>query len=98
MVYCDHQELFVVYWDHQGVIFLLLWFCAYPSSVEVIVRWVSGYHSCVEVIVTEFGFVPLPLLYRGDCCFGFVPCLLCRGGCVGERSCVHLTLYLQIPR
>ena len=31
-----------------------------------------------------------------DCCFGFVPCLLCRGGCVGKRSCVLLSLYYQI--
>jgi len=82
----------VVYCDHQVVIFPLLWLCAYPSSVEVVVLWVCGYPSCVEVIVVEIGFVPLSLLCRGDCCFGFVPCLLCRGGCIGERSCVFLTL------
>ena len=50
MVYCDHQELFVVYCDHQVVIFPLLWVCVHPSSVEVIVVWLSA----------------LSLLCRGD--------------------------------
>ena len=49
----------------------------------------------VEVIVVEFDLVPYPFLCRGDCCFGLVHCLLCRGGCVGERSGVLLSLYLQ---
>ena len=44
--------------------------------------------SCIEAIVVEFGVVPLSLLCRDDCCFDFVPCLLCRSGCVGERSCI----------
>ena len=100
MVYCDHQELFVVYCDHQVVIFPLLWLCAYPSGVEVIELWICGYSSCVEVIVVEFGFVPLPLcveviefwlsalslLCRGDCSLPLCPSLLCRGG--WEMSCV----------
>ena len=49
---------------------------------------------CVEVIEFEFGLEPYPSLCSGDCCFGLVPYLLCRGGCVGERSGVLLSLYL----
>ena len=45
-----------------------------------------------------FGLEPYPTLCRGDCCFGLVTCLLCRGDFVGERSGVLLILYLQIPR
>jgi len=37
----------------------------------------------------EFGFVPLSLLCRGNCCFGFVSCLLCRGGCVREKGAIY---------
>ena len=89
----------MVYWDHQVVIFLLLWLCVYPSSVEVIEFWVYGYVSSAEVIVVVFLALSLyPSLCRGDCCFGIVPYLLCRGGCVGERSCVLLALYLQISQ
>ena len=87
-------------------------FVPIPLSVEEIVIWVCGYPSCVEVIVVGFSFVPIPLcaevivvwlsalslLCRDDCCFGFVPYFLCRGGCVRERSCVLLTLYLQISQ
>ena len=58
------------------------------SSVEVVMLWVYGCPSCVEVIVVEFGFVPLSLLYKGDCCFGFMPYLLSRGDCV-ERGVVY---------
>ena len=74
------------------IISYLLWLCAYPFSVEVVLFWVCVHPSCVEVIVVEFDFVPLSLLCRGDCSFGVVPYLLCRGGCVGERSYVLLTL------
>ena len=37
--------------------------------------------------MVEFGFVPISLLCRGDCCFGFVPYLLCRGGYWREELC-----------
>ena len=60
----------------------------YPSFVEVIIVLALCLASCVEVIMVEFGFVPLSLLCRGDCYFGFVSYLLCRGGYVGERSYV----------
>ena len=73
----------MVYCDHQVATFPLLWLCAYPSSVEVVMLWVCSYPSCEEVIVVEFDFVSLTLLCRGDCCFGFVPYLLCRSDCVG---------------
>jgi len=88
VVYCDHQELFVPYYDHQVVIFLLLWLCAYPSSIEVIVLWVCVYPFCVKMIVVEFGFMPLSLLCRGDCCLA-----LCLASCVEvvvlEREVVY---------
>ena len=51
VVYCDHQELFEVYCDHQVVIFSLLWLCAYPFCVEVIVIWLSVLSLLCEVIV-----------------------------------------------
>ena len=57
---------------------------------------VCGYPSCVEVIVVEFGFMPYP-----SCVEVIVVLSLCLASCVkvvvGERSCVLLTLYLQIP-
>ena len=82
------------------VTFSLFWVCVHPSCVEVIeiVIWVYGYPSCEEVIVVEVWLGALFLLCIGDCCFDFVPCLLCRGGCVGERIYVLLTLYLQISQ
>ena len=39
----------------------------------------------------------LSFLCRGDYCFGFVPCLLCRGGCWREELCTP-NLVLVIPR
>ena len=40
-------------------------------SIEEVVLWVCDY----------------PSLCRGDCYFGFVPYLLCRGGCSREELC-----------
>jgi len=68
----------VAYCDHQVVIFPLLWFCAYLSSVEVVVLWVCGYPSCVEVIVFVVWLSALSLLCRGDCYSALCPSLLCR--------------------
>ena len=74
--------------DHQVVNpFFDLGLC-YPSSVEVVLLWVCDYPSCVEMIVVVIWLSALPLLCRGDHCFGLVPCLLCRGDCIGEWSCV----------
>ena len=49
----------------------MLWFdlVPIPLCIEVIVIWLSV----------------LSLLCRGDCYFGFVSCLLCRGGCRREE-------------
>ena len=69
---CDHQELFVVYCDHQVCNPSLLWVCFHPSGIEVIVVWLCTYPSCVEVIIVWL----------------YALSLLCRGGCVGERSCI----------
>ena len=62
----------------------------------MIVIWFCGYPSCEEVIVMVFGLVPYPSLCTGDCYFDFEPCLLCRGGCVGERSCILVVCICQI--
>ena len=81
---------------------VVVWLYILSLCIEVIKFWLSAYPSCVEVIVVEFGFVPLSLFCRGDCCFTFVPCLLCRGGCVGEeelctRNFVIINLSVEIP-
>ena len=47
--------------------------------------------------MVEFGFVALSLLCRGDCCFGFMPCLLCRDVCWREELCT-LNLVLVNPQ
>ena len=58
--------------------------------------WLSALSLlCEEIVVWLCAY---PSLCRGDCYFGFEPCLLSRGGCGRERSCVLLTLKLQIPR
>ena len=67
-------------------------------SVEELVLLVCSYLSSCRGDCGWVWLSALSLLCRGDYCFGFVPYLLRRGGCVGERSCVLLTLYLQIPR
>ena len=56
---------------------MVVWLCAYPSKLEVIVVWLSALSLLCEVIVV-------------------VPCLLCRGCFVGERSCVLLICIYQI--
>ena len=93
MVYCDHQELFVVYCDLKVVIFPLLWLCTYPSNVEVVVLWICAHPSCVEVIKfwlcanpSSVEVVVLWVCGYPSCVevivveFGFVPLsLLCKG-------------------
>ena len=85
--------------------------CVHPSCVEVIeiVIWVCGYPSCEEVIVVGLALCLIPLSVEVIVVWlsalsllceviVVVPCLLCRGGVVGEWSYVLLSLYLQIPR
>ena len=49
-----------------------LWLSALSLLCEVIVVWLCAH----------------PFLCRGDCYFGFMPCLLCRDGCV-KRGVVY---------
>jgi len=73
-------------------------FVPIPLSVEEVVLEVCSYSSLCRGDCGGIWLSALSLLCRDDCCFGLVPYLLCWGGCVGERSCVLLILYLQIPR
>ena len=72
-------RVIVIFVVTKIVTFSLFWFVPIPLSVEEVMIWVCGYPSCEEVIVVGVWLSALSLLCRGDCCFGFVPCLLCRG-------------------
>ena len=69
---------------------IVVWLCAYPSYVDVIVfeLWLCAYPSCVEVIVFERGLVyskcrVIIPQWRSPCGRSYVDIveiLLCEGG------------------
>ena len=68
-----------------------VWLSVLSLLYEVIVVWLSAQSLLCEVTVVWLS--ALSLLCE---VIVIVPCLLCRGGCVRERSCVLLSLYYQI--
>ena len=91
------------------VIFSMLWLCAYPSYLEVIVFefWLCAYPSCVKVIVFERGELypkcrVIILQWRSLCGRSYVDIvkiLLCEGENVKQwLEPRNITYYLHLIR